>query len=96
MFRDREAGFADRFGAAMAADDLSAGTRLAHDLKSVSASLGALSLGKAAGELERACEAGAAIGEINALLGAVVAQLEPVIAGLQAVEARSAGAGQAG
>jgi hypothetical protein len=53
-------------------------------------------LGKAAGELERACEAGAPIGEINALLGAVVAQLEPVIAGLQAVEARSAGAGQAG
>jgi HPt (histidine-containing phosphotransfer) domain-containing protein len=58
--------------------------RLAHDLKSVSGSLGAMGVSDAAGALEQACAHGAGPDDIDARLASVVAQLDPVIAGLHA------------
>ena len=85
MFRDREAGFAVSFAAALAANDLPAAVRLAHDLKSESRSLGAMSLGEAAEALEHACAGSVDRSDIEALLGTVAARLDPVVAGLQAL-----------
>jgi signal transduction histidine kinase/DNA-binding response OmpR family regulator/HAMP domain-containing protein len=86
MFRDREGGFAARFSAALEAGDLPTATRLAHDLKSSSGSLGATDVCKAAEALEHACSNGATQADVGALLAAVVAHLDPVIAGLHALE----------
>ena len=93
MFRDREASFAARFGAARAAHDMLTATRLAHDLKSASGTLGATAVREAAGVLEHACSNGAGSAEIDALLATVVEHLDPVIAGLRSLEAGSARAG---
>jgi len=89
-FRDREANFAERFGAARAAGDMATTLRLAHDLKSVAGSLGATGVSDAAGALERACADGAGPADIDARLASVVAQLDPVIAGLHAAARGSA------
>ncbi|HKX40432.1 MAG TPA: response regulator [Burkholderiaceae bacterium] len=85
-FRDREAGFAARFGAAWSARDMPTATRLAHDLKSASGTLGATAVREAAGALEHACSSGADAADIDALLAAVVEHLDPVIAGLRSLE----------
>ncbi|MBX3605528.1 MAG: response regulator [Piscinibacter sp.] len=87
MFRDREQAFAARFGAARAAGDLATCTRLAHDLKSVSGTLGMASLRRAAAALEAACEHGAAPSEIDALREAALQQLDPVLDGLACLKA---------
>ena len=87
MFRDREAGFAARFGAARAAHDMLTATRLAHDLKSASATLGATAVHEAAEVLEHACANGSASADIDALLVTVVERLDPVIAGLRSLVA---------
>jgi HPt (histidine-containing phosphotransfer) domain-containing protein len=55
MFRERELRFEARFRAACDKGDMDEAMRLAHDLKSVSATLGALALAQAADALERAC-----------------------------------------
>ncbi len=68
-------------------------TRLAHDLKSVSGTLGATAVREAAEVLEHACSNGAGSADIEALLAVVVEQLDPVIAGLRSLEAGSARAG---
>ena len=93
-FRDREAGFAARFGAACGAHDMPTATRLAHDLKSESGTLGATAVSEAAEALEQACSNGAGPADIDALLAAVVEHLDPVITGLRSLEA-GAGAGAA-
>jgi len=95
MFRDREADFAARFRAARAAHDMPTATRLAHDLRSVSATLGATAVRDAAEVLEHACSNGAGSVDIDALLAAVLEHLDPVIAGLRSLEAEPAGAGAA-
>jgi len=95
MFRDREANFAARFGAAHAAHDMPTATRLAHDLKSVAATVGATSVSAAAEVLERACAGGVGSPDIDALLAAVVERLDPVIAGLRSLEAGPVRAGTA-
>jgi CheY-like chemotaxis protein/HPt (histidine-containing phosphotransfer) domain-containing protein len=95
MFRDREASFAARFGAARAAHDMPTATRLAHDLKSVAGTVGAVSVSAAADVLERACARGAGSPDIDALLATVVERLDPVIAGLRSLEAGPARAGAA-
>jgi len=89
MFRDREAGFAARFRAARAAHDMPTATRLAHDLKSVSGTLGATAVREAAEELEHACSNDAGAADIDVLFAAVIEHLEPVIAGLRSLEAGS-------
>jgi CheY-like chemotaxis protein len=86
MFRDREASFAARFGAARAANDMLTATRMAHDLKSASGTLGATAVREAAEVLEDACSKGAGSSDIDTLLTAVVERLEPVIAGLRSLE----------
>jgi len=93
MFRDREAGFAARFDAAREARDMLTATRLAHDLKSESGTLGATAVFEAARNLERACSSGAASADIDALLAALVEHLDAVIAGLRSLEAGSPRAG---
>ncbi|HWI11161.1 MAG TPA: response regulator, partial [Burkholderiaceae bacterium] len=87
MFLDREASFAVRFGAARAAHDMPMARRLAHDLKSTSAILGATAVREAAEVLEQACADGARSADIDALLAVVVEHLDPVIAGLRALDA---------
>lgn len=83
MFRDRECAFAENFRAACAAGDTAQAARLAHDLKSVSGTLGALPLCSAAEALEIACRHGAPGDEVEPLLDAVRARLDPVIQGLR-------------
>ncbi|MBW8831206.1 MAG: response regulator [Burkholderiales bacterium] len=77
-FRDREAGFAARFGAACAARDMLTATRLAHDLKSESGTLEATAVREAAEALEHACANGAGSAVVDALFAAVVERLEAV------------------
>jgi signal transduction histidine kinase/CheY-like chemotaxis protein len=79
LFVESEAAFVQHFEAARAAADAVAMVRLAHDLKSVSATLGAMALSEAAAELERACSVHAPVQEVDALLERVSAQLAPVL-----------------
>jgi len=87
MFRDREVSFAARFSAARAAHDMLTATRLAHDLKSVSDTLGATAVREAAEVLEHACANGAGSADIDTLFVAVIEHLDPVIAGLRSLDA---------
>ncbi|MFT3953541.1 MAG: response regulator [Piscinibacter sp.] len=89
MFRDRECDFAERFGAARAAGDTASCTRYAHDLKSVSGTLGMPALQRAAAALEAACEHGAGAEDVDRLLDTVTRQLRPLLEGLAALEERS-------
>jgi CheY-like chemotaxis protein/HPt (histidine-containing phosphotransfer) domain-containing protein len=96
MFLDREADFGARFAAARVALDSGEAMRMAHDLKSVAASLGAQPLSEAAAALELACATHASANEVDACLENVMGRLEPIIAGLRAhlaptVDAASAG-----
>lgn len=83
MFRDRESGFAGNFRAACAAGDMAQAARLAHDLKSVSGTLGAMPLCSAAEALELACRQGAQGDEVESLLDVVRTRLDPVMQGLR-------------
>ena len=66
MFRDRERGFGERFRRRAPPGDGGACTRFAHDLKSVSGTLGMPALQRAAAALEAACEHGAPTADIDA------------------------------
>jgi CheY-like chemotaxis protein/HPt (histidine-containing phosphotransfer) domain-containing protein len=83
MFVEREARFGERFAAARAAGDTAAMLRLAHDLKSVAATLGATALAEAAAGLEQACAGLAPAQALEAQLERVRAQLGPALAGLR-------------
>jgi len=78
---ERERGFGERFRAA--AGDRVTATRLAHDLKSEAATLGALTLSAVAAELEAACVRRASTQEVDALLDVVLAVLTPFLEALQ-------------
>jgi CheY-like chemotaxis protein len=82
MFRDREADFAERFRAARATGDMPAARRMAHDLKSVSASLAIHGVSRAAAALEVALDEDDEA-RLEGLLHDVSAPLSSVIAGLQ-------------
>jgi len=86
MFRDRESEFGENFRSACATGDMAKAARLAHDLKSVSGTVGAQALSEAADVLEHACIQGVQGINVEALLDAVCGQLEPVIDGLRAVK----------
>jgi CheY-like chemotaxis protein len=79
MFREREAHFVPRFRLAREAGSLEEAVRLAHDLKSVSATLGAYALAQAAEGLESAAQAGAEAAVLEPLLLALGRQLDAVI-----------------
>jgi PAS domain S-box-containing protein len=87
MFRDSEADFAARFGAARAAGDTAAAQRMAHNLKSIAGSLAMHEMQQAATALEDACANGAGPAHIEARARSVVELLEPVIEGLRALGA---------
>jgi len=83
MFRDRERLFGERFRQALSAGDSDTCVRYAHDLKSVSGTLGMAALQCAAAALEAACARGAARAEVDSLTEAVIRLLDPLIEGLQ-------------
>jgi PAS domain S-box-containing protein len=85
MFREREGDFGGNFRKAYAVGDMARAVRLAHDLKSVSGTLGAQALSEAADALEYACRQGMNGSDVEALLDTVCGQLEPVIDGLRSV-----------
>jgi HPt (histidine-containing phosphotransfer) domain-containing protein len=87
MFRDREADFLARFRTVRTAAEAGAALRLAHDLKSAAGTLGMQAVRQAAHALEHACLNDAGGAEIDTLAQSVAAELEPVIAGLQPLEA---------
>jgi HPt (histidine-containing phosphotransfer) domain-containing protein len=87
MFADRSRHFVQRFHAA--AGDRVAATRLAHDLKSEAALLGARRLSLVAAELEAACTQAAPDREIESRLEHVQDALAAV---LQALDDAQAGA----
>jgi HPt (histidine-containing phosphotransfer) domain-containing protein len=62
---------------------------MAHDLKSVAGPVGASEVQRAAEALEAACVAGAANEIIDELLAAAARVLDPVIAGLQMLQANN-------
>jgi PAS domain S-box-containing protein len=82
MFAERSSQFGAHFAAA--GSDRVTSTRLAHDLKSEAALLGARALSTAAAELEAACAEGAPDQDIQARLDRVQAALVPVLQALQA------------
>ena len=57
--------------------------RLAHDLKSLAATLGAERVRAAADALEQACRNGAPPAVVDALLGLCTVELDAVLAGLR-------------
>jgi HPt (histidine-containing phosphotransfer) domain-containing protein len=86
MFRDRESDFASRFRAARASGDAMAAARMLHDLKSVTAMLAVHGVQRAALALEKACgQRDVEDEDIDVLVQDVARQLDPVVAGLQAL-----------
>ena len=85
-FADQEADVVDRFRQARAAGNTEAAMRILHDLKSVSATIGANEIQRATAELENAISEGAADEAVDKLIEAVSRALNPVIAGLRARE----------
>jgi len=83
MFLQGQHDFPAPFDAALAAGDLPTVRRLAHNLKSICATLGAHGVEGAAAALEAACHAGAETTRLHALLDDVAQQLHPVLDGLR-------------
>jgi CheY-like chemotaxis protein len=82
MFRVGQRDLAKQFRAAHARGDEAGATRLVHNLRTVSASLGAVAVARTSRLLEVACLNGAEGAELMRLLDGVVAELEPVLHGL--------------
>jgi CheY-like chemotaxis protein len=91
-FREGYADFSEAFGRARRDDDPTAATRVAHTLKGTAGNIGAIEVQRWAGELERACSAGAAPAEIERLLAATAAALQVVVDGLGALASHAAAA----
>jgi CheY-like chemotaxis protein len=87
MYRDEQHDFVARFRAARIAGDTLAVIRMAHDLKSVSGTIGASDVQRAAAALEAACIENDEGAVIDVLLETVNQALSSVIAGLRAPEA---------
>ncbi len=90
-FRDSQGDFATLFAAARVDADPTAAARAAHTLKGTAGNIGAKGVQAAAAELEHAYLVDANSDQIDALLATALAELEPVIAGLQAVGAPATG-----
>jgi signal transduction histidine kinase/CheY-like chemotaxis protein len=85
-FRSEQGDFAASFGAARAVGDHDQAMRLVHDLHGLAGTLGMPALRHAAHALKQAGQHAATDAEIDLLLGEVAQQLEPVLAGLVALE----------
>ena len=87
-FRGTYAGFGQLFRAAQGKPDRTASSRLAHTLKSSAGNIGAKQVEAAAGELERAARAADMAG-IAVALAQTEAALDPVLAGLEQLDANA-------
>jgi len=87
MFADHSSHFSARFQVAV--NDRITATRMAHDLKSEAAILGARLLSAVAADLEAACAQGVPDREIEARLGRVRAALVPVLQALHVSQAET-------
>jgi len=85
IFLHQEVAFAAKVRAAYQAGDMAGARRLAHDLRSGSACIGAHGVSRAAAALESVFVRVAEAREIETLIEAVSRELEPVIATLRAV-----------
>jgi PAS domain S-box-containing protein len=85
-FRVEQSDFAASFAAARAAGEHDQAMRLVHDLHGLAGTLGMPALRHAANALKQGCLRAADAAEIDGLLGQVMQQLEPVLAGLVALE----------
>ena len=94
MFADRSSHFSTRFRAATG--DRVTATRMAHDLKSEAAILGARRLSAVAADLEAACAQHASDREIEARLARVQAVLAPVLQALHPTHAGFSGLSASG
>jgi PAS domain S-box-containing protein len=88
-FRDSQGDFANLFAASRIDPDPTAAARAAHTLKGTAGNIGAKGVQAAAAELEHACLVDATAQQIDDLLAKTLAELQPVIAGLQAVGAQT-------
>ncbi len=88
-FRDSQGDFANLFAAARIDPDPTAAARAAHTLKGTAGNIGAKRVQAAAAELEHAYLVDATAQQIDVLLLKTLAELQPVIAGLQAVGAQT-------
>jgi CheY-like chemotaxis protein len=87
MFLQEQQGFPAPFTTALAAGDLATARRLAHNLKSLAATLGAHGVERTARALEEACAADEPVQRLRALLDEVATQLLPVLDGLRESQA---------
>ncbi len=85
LFLDEQQSAVARFQQALAGRDHDGSTRIAHTLKSVSATIGALPLSDAARALEEACRQHAPEADLRVRLEGVAQELSIVLAGLQAL-----------
>jgi HPt (histidine-containing phosphotransfer) domain-containing protein len=83
MFLQEQQGFPAPFTTALATADLATARRLAHNLKSLSATLGAHGVERAARALEEACAAGDPVPRLRTLLDDLASELLPVLDGLR-------------
>jgi HPt (histidine-containing phosphotransfer) domain-containing protein len=83
MFLRDQDSFPAPFAAALAAGDLTTTQRLAHNLHSLTATLGAHAVAHAAQALEEACATGEPAPRLQALLDDVASHLLPMLAGLR-------------
>ena len=83
MYLQGQHDFPAPFEAALASGDVTTMRRLAHNLKSVSGTLGAHGVERAAMALENACAAGEPAGRLQSLLDDLARQLHPVLDGLR-------------
>jgi PAS domain S-box-containing protein len=93
LFLQQQASFAERFSAACAGADMVSARLIAHDLKSLAATLGAQRLRAAADALEQACSNGASPAVVDALLKLSTVELDPLLAALRGWKASAASAG---
>jgi HPt (histidine-containing phosphotransfer) domain-containing protein len=84
IFLDGQREFVTQFRAASATGDIAAAARLAHDLKSLAATIGADTVQTAAASLENACMEQGSDMTPEVLLEATAHELRIVIDGLQA------------
>ncbi|HKW82555.1 MAG TPA: response regulator, partial [Burkholderiaceae bacterium] len=81
--------FVVRFRAARASGDMAAAMRLAHDLKSMAATIGAQAVQRAGAALEQGCQERDDDATLQALLTAAAEELAIVLNGLQALQEAS-------
>jgi HPt (histidine-containing phosphotransfer) domain-containing protein len=87
MFLEEHQSFPAPFVSALAANDLPTARRLAHNLKSLAATLGAHGVEGAAAALEQACATEGPRPQLPPLLDDVATQLLPVLEGLRHAQA---------